>query len=905
MPRNSLMDIHEALELAPKAIEKVAHIAAALGSERKERTVCGRLGGELLIVAYHLMSAEPKEDRQLRNVRKLLKDIEWICSEIAQAIPGTRSYDQAKKKILAGLLAITAGKGEEAEKAILHIKRFGAAEKPKTDELSAIPKSTPAEYPNEATILAYDVLQKYMYCTCTIEAAEMPPEKRHLTKLLLQPEPLPDRAGNVHFDMLFSSAPLSSKPTFGRWQDVQLLVPRVQQPPKRPKKKVRFGDSNDDPTDFQVQRIVEEVSHGGFCELICQYGNARLCLTILNRKLQLLPCKPPEQVVENTPSISLATVLRNYHLTAKMKAWLAYILAQSVWQFYDSDWMKTRWTSETIQFMSEYSSPPCKDKTNVFASKPYISVRFGDNDPDACESSSTFNELHRHPRVRALGIMLVEIGIGSPLPRAEEDYDDQSEIGKINADWLRARQYSDLEKPWPNFDYSKYRTAVKSCLDQDIFATSPFMPNASSKELADGLKKRRKTLYDCVVLPLEQLLQGTGWKDELQNIGPLQSHTRPLPVEPASYTPNQRSFQRLAVRPTEALTHLPSRSIPRAFLQDEAISSPRGTGGMPNPIDMEESALLGDGEGIGINTDRRRYEKTRKWMKDFKNLCMELDIGLSGERLRVAILDSGIDYCHSDLYKDSRIKDMVSWVDEEPGVDTCGHGTHIAGIILSLTENVEIYVGKITKSRNFTDKEPIAKKAIKHARTNWKVDMISLSFGFEESIKSIEDEITQCIFSSIAVFAAASNDGVDGDRTYPAKYEGVLCIHAATGEGNKATFNPNPLGKEDNFMVVGDCIKSSWPGRNSNGTCAKKQQSGTSFATPVAVCTAAIMIDYIRKNMPDHTAWRISPKSRQGVRAIFRLMAKNSDGYDWVSPRGYFKKLEAAIHGEIRGALQR
>ncbi|RTE69939.1 hypothetical protein BHE90_015668 [Fusarium euwallaceae] len=890
MPRNSLMDIYEALELAPKAIEKVAHIAAALGSEKKERTVCGRLGGELLIVAYHLMSAEPKDDRQLRNVRKLLKDIEWICSEIAQAIPGTSSYDQAKKKILAGLLAITAGKGEEAEKAILHIKRFGAAEKPKTDELSAIPKSTPAEYPNEATILAYDVLQKHMHCTCILGAAETPPEKRHLTKLLLQPVPLVDQAGNVHFDMLFSSAPLSNKLTFGRWQDVQLLVPRVQQPPKRPPKKVRFKDSNDDPTDSPVQRIVEEVSHGGFCELICQYGNARLCLTILNRKLQLLPCKPPKQVVENTPSISLATVLRNYHLTAKMKAWLAYILAQSVWQFYDSDWMKTRWTSETIQFMSEYSSPLYKDETNVFASKPYISVRFGDNDPDACESSSTFNELHRHPRVRALGIMLVEIGIGSPLSRPEKDYDDESEIGKINADWLQAREYSDLEKPWPKFDYSKYRTAVKSCLDQDIFATSPFMPTANSQELADGLKKRRKILYDCVVFPLEQLLQGTGWKDELQNIGPLRSHAKPLP--------------RLAGHPTEASTHLPSRSIPRAFLQDEAISSLRGTGGMPNPMDMKESALLGDGEGIGINTDRRRYEKTRKWMKDFKNLSMELDIGLSRERLRVAILDSGIDYCHSDLYKDSRIKDMVSWVDEEPGVDTCGHGTHIAGIILSLTENVEIYVGKITMSRKFTDKEPIA-KAIKHARTNWKVDMISLSFGFEESIKSIEDEINQCIFSGIAVFAAASNDGVDGDRTYPAKYEGVLCIHAATGEGNKATFNPNPLGKEDNFMVVGDCIESSWPGRDSNGTWAKKRQSGTSFATPVAVCTAAIMIDYIRKNMPDHTAWRISPKSRQGVRAVFRLMAKSSDGYDWVSPRGYFKKLPATIQGEIRGALER
>ena len=308
-------------------------------------------------------------------------------------------------------------------------------------------------------------------------------------------------------------------------------------------------------------------------------------------------------------------------------------------------------------------------------------------------------------------------------------------------------------------------------------------------------------------------------------------------------------------------------------------------------------------------------------MEDFKDLSVRLDIGLTGERLKVAILDSGIDSSHSDFRKNRRIKDMVSWVDNEPGVDTCGHGTHIAGIILSLTENVDIYVGKVTQSNTFADKGPIAKvmssfvadeercidrqEAIKHARTNWKVDMISLSFGFEESIKSIEDEINECISSGIAVFAAASNDGADGDRTYPAKYEGVLCIHAATGEGSKTTFNPSPLKDEDNFMVVGDYIRSSWPGRNSDGTGANKYQSGTSFATPVAVCIAALMISYIQENMPNHTHWRIRPKSRGGVRSIFRLMAKENDGYGWVSPVGYFKKLQATIEGEIRHGLER
>jgi hypothetical protein len=74
------MDAYEALELAQEAIEKVAHIATALG-ETTKRTVCGRLGAELFIAANHLKSTRPEQEGQLlRTVKKLLRDTEWICS---------------------------------------------------------------------------------------------------------------------------------------------------------------------------------------------------------------------------------------------------------------------------------------------------------------------------------------------------------------------------------------------------------------------------------------------------------------------------------------------------------------------------------------------------------------------------------------------------------------------------------------------------------------------------------------------------------------------------------------------------------------------------------------------------------------------------------------------------------
>jgi len=71
------MDPEEALELAQQAVKKVSHIAISVG-QKKQRSVCGRLGGELFIVADYLDGLSNQVD-QLSKVPKLLRDIERIC----------------------------------------------------------------------------------------------------------------------------------------------------------------------------------------------------------------------------------------------------------------------------------------------------------------------------------------------------------------------------------------------------------------------------------------------------------------------------------------------------------------------------------------------------------------------------------------------------------------------------------------------------------------------------------------------------------------------------------------------------------------------------------------------------------------------------------------------------------
>lgn len=241
------MDDNDALEIAPVAIEKVARIATSLGATER-RELCGRLGGELFIASGYLKSLERQEqnEKDVKKVLRFLRNIEKIFSgpgcprddypclrRIAEENLGSRLHKDAEEKIKAGLLSITAGKGTAAEDAILHIRRFtrhGGIKMTTVEEASAAPKSTPAEYLKDVKILVYETLREHMVCTCALDPVELKFEKkaarRHLARLLLRPTVPSDQEGNVHFDMLLSSTPQKSQSTFGRWQDIQVLVPR-------------------------------------------------------------------------------------------------------------------------------------------------------------------------------------------------------------------------------------------------------------------------------------------------------------------------------------------------------------------------------------------------------------------------------------------------------------------------------------------------------------------------------------------------------------------------------------------------------------------------------------------------------------------------------------------------------
>ena len=180
--------------------------------------------------------------------------------------------------------------------------------------------------------------------------------------------------------------------------------------------------------------------------------------------------------------------------------------------------------------------------------------------------------------------------------------------------------------------------------------------------------------------------------------------------------------------------------------------------------------------------------------------------------------------------------------------------------------------------------------AISYAVKMWTVDIIALSFGFEEYIPSIEKAIKFAHSKGVITVAAASNSGGNSPIAWPARMDEVLCIFATDSLGNPCKFTPNPDNRSDNFGVLGEEVPSYWPPHLKQGLRVRK--SGTSTATPIAAAIAAILLDFVRLSLytepqpfPDREMVILRRiRSIAGMRAVFRKMADKRNGYDYLTP---------------------
>jgi len=161
-----------------------------------------------------------------------------------------------------------------------------------------------------------------------------------------------------------------------------------------------------------------------------------------------------------------------------------------------------------------------------------------------------------------------------------------------------------------------------------------------------------------------------------------------------------------------------------------------------------------------------------------------------------------------------------------------------------------------------------------------------MSFGFEDENDLIDAALDNAIDAGKLIIAAASNNGGLSGRARPARQEGVICIHATDGKGNKGGMNPSPMANRDNFATLGVAVPSKWKGNDV-------WKSGTSFAVPIAVGFAADVLEFAKYRCTNLKPRKLKILHRkQGMQAIFWKMAEERDGYDFIHPVRLWKNWQ-------------
>lgn len=233
----------------------------------------------------------------------------------------------------------------------------------------------------------------------------------------------------------------------------------------------------------------------------------------------------------------------------------------------------------------------------------------------------------------------------------------------------------------------------------------------------------------------------------------------------------------------------------------------------------------------------------------------------TGNGVKVAVIDTGIDKDHPDI----TVAGGVGFADRNPFVikqtnkwdDDNGHGTHVAGTIAALNNDigvvgaapdVSLYAVKVlTRDGSGYVSDIIA--GIDWAVNN-NMDIATMSLGGPGYSQAFQNAINGAHGSGVLIIAAAGNEGDSDTSTvetsYPAAYDNVVAVAATDADDNLAWFSNS--GNYVDIAAPGVNIRSTWNDGLYNTI------SGTSMACPHVTGVAALVLANNLSLSPDEVS---------------------------------------------------
>ncbi|KAF4435106.1 hypothetical protein FACUT_7407 [Fusarium acutatum] len=228
------------------------------------------------------------------------------------------------------------------------------------------------------------------------------------------------------------------------------------------------------------------------------------------------------------------------------------------------------------------------------------------------------------------------------------------------------------------------------------------------------------------------------------------------------------------------------------------------------------------------------------WLDEVDDLirAMRGDRNDRHERVKIATIDSGLHDRERSHYR-AVYKDFT-------GVTTndSWHGTCCVGIIQGIYEEARLYIARVFE-RDHADE---IEGPLRMARAiHWaieppcSVDIISISAGFRNYSRELDEAVTKAKAAGILVIAAASNWQNTNTVAFPARHNlSTICIYSTNTGNQSSSFNPEPRADTQNFAILGEGFQHPDQRRN-------ERMGGTSMATAVAAGLAARIVDFSRQ----------------------------------------------------------
>ena len=226
----------------------------------------------------------------------------------------------------------------------------------------------------------------------------------------------------------------------------------------------------------------------------------------------------------------------------------------------------------------------------------------------------------------------------------------------------------------------------------------------------------------------------------------------------------------------------------------------------------------------------------------------------SGQGIRLAILDTGLDLKHPDFTHRGAVS--RSFIEGQTAQDGNGHGTHCAGIAAGplspasgprygIAYEAELYIGKVLSDEGSGGDGGVLEGI------NWAIEngcqVVSMSLGTPvqpgQSYSKIFEEVgRRALAAGTLIVAAAGNDSQRpadiAPVSHPANCPSIMAVAAIDRTMHIAPFSSGglePEGGEIDLAAPGVDVLSAWPAPELYNTI-----SGTSMATPFVAGIAAL-----------------------------------------------------------------